>query len=90
MALNTTIPVILESLQKRRAAIDNAIIALQLLADTEAPRRGRKPKVLSELATVSSAPKPRRRLSEETRRKMSEAARKRAERRKAEKAEAGD
>ncbi len=86
MALTKTIPAILESLQKRRAAIDQAIAALQALADTEAPRRGRRPKALT--AGLAPVSKPRRRLSEETRRKMSEAARKRADRRRAEKGKA--
>lgn len=83
MALSNSIPKILESLQQRRAALDTAIAALQVLASTETPRRGRKPKALS--ALNPAALKPRRRLSEETRRKMSEAAKRRAERRRAEK-----
>ncbi|MCL4794266.1 MAG: hypothetical protein KJZ84_06880 [Bryobacteraceae bacterium] len=87
MALTNTIPVILESLQKRRAAIDQVIAALQALADTEGPRRGRRPKALAGLGAGAPA-KPRRRMSEETRRKMSEAARKRAERRRAEQGKA--
>lgn len=83
MALTNSIPKILESLQQRRAALDAAIAALQALASTEGPRRGRRPKALAAIEPATE--KPRRRLSEETRRKMSEAAKRRAERRKAEK-----
>lgn len=85
MALSNSMPKILESLQQRRAALDTAIAALQALASTDTPRRGRKPKALASLA--SAAPKPRRRLSEETRRKMSEAAKRRVDRQRAEKGE---
>lgn len=86
MALSSAIPTILESLQKRRMAIDQAILALQALADAESPRRGRKPKLLAQLqaAAPAVAAAPRRRMSEETRRKMSEAAKRRAERKRAE------
>jgi hypothetical protein len=86
MAFSDTIPKILAALQQRRAALDTAIVAMEALAASGTPRRGRKPRALAALSAGAPAQKPRRRLSEETRRKMSEAAKRRAERKKAEQA----
>lgn len=55
MAVAAVLNSILVRLKARRDALEVAIIALERLAATDAPRRGRKPKILNSIAFSSTA-----------------------------------
>ncbi|MBZ5601969.1 MAG: hypothetical protein LAO79_06660 [Acidobacteriia bacterium] len=77
-------------LRAEKAAIDDAVIVLERLAQTHGRRRGRPPVWLSVVRNSGNDVKPSRVFSNETRKRMAEAQKKRwAAYRKAQQAAAG-
>ena len=64
-------------LRAERAAVDEALIVLERLAQTRGRKRGRPPVWMSVVGEAAHSPRPARVFSAETRKRMAEAQKKR-------------